>query len=269
IITPVRDERGRLCHFIAIKVDMTERKHAEKILRERAEELARSNEDLERYAYVASHDLQEPLRMVSSFVQLLEKKYAEQLDEPAQQYIASAVQGAKRMHRLIKDLLAYSRAGRPGRPFEPVSCQEAVRAALSTLEMAVREGGAEVTVDRLPVVQGDRAQLEQLFQNLIGNAVKFHGENPPRVRIAARVDGADWLLSVSDNGIGIEAEYTDKIFAMFRRLHGGSDYPGTGIGLAICKRIVQRHGGRIWVESKPGEGSIFYFTIPRSEAARV
>ena len=225
--------------------------------------LRRSNTELEQLAYVASHDMQEPLRMVASYLQLVAQRYKGQLDADADEFIGYAVDGAKRMQALINDLLAYSRVGTKARPFERTDCEKVVDTALANLRIAIHDSAAEVTHGPLPVVMGDPMQLLQLFQNLIGNALKFRREAPLRIRIAAEPADDGWRFSVSDNGIGIAAEYFERIFVLFQRLHGRGDYPGTGIGLAICKKIVERHGGTITVESQPGVGSTFRFTIPR------
>jgi light-regulated signal transduction histidine kinase (bacteriophytochrome) len=217
---------------------------------------------LEQFAYVASHDLQEPLRMMASFVQLLARRYQGQLDADADDFIAYIVDGATRMQRLINDLLAYSRVGRWGRGFAPIECTAIVRMACDNLRAAIEEGDAIVLIGPLPVVMADETQLVQLFQNLIGNAIKFRGDKPVQVSIGAERRGQDWLLWVRDNGIGIEPQFAERIFLIFQRLHSRDQYSGTGIGLAIAKKIVERHGGRIWVESQRGEGSTFYFTLP-------
>ncbi|WP_373309964.1 sensor histidine kinase [Cellulomonas chitinilytica] len=232
-------------------------------LTEQAEELRRSNRDLEQFAYVASHDLQEPLRKVASFTQLLQKRYGGQLDERADQYIDFAVDGAKRMQRLIQDLLGFSRVGRVGGEVTDVDLGSALRGAIDNLEEAIAEAGAEVTRDELPVVRGEAALLVQLFQNLVGNAVKFrHPDRAPRVHLSAqRVDDA-WQLECRDNGIGIDAQYADRVFVIFQRLHAKDVYEGTGIGLALCKKIVEFHGGRIWIESHDGEGTSIRWTLP-------
>jgi signal transduction histidine kinase len=232
-----------------------------------AEKLARSNADLERFAYIASHDLKEPLRMVMSFTKLLAKRYKDQLDADAEQFIGFAVDGAERMEQLIQDLLTYSRVSAPDKQFQPVDCQAAFTLALINLKTAIEESGAIVTCSALPVVLGDHTQLAQLFQNLIGNAVKYRSATPPTVHVSATRpsmpdDSEEWLFSVRDNGIGIDPQYADRIFVIFQRLHGREQYPGTGVGLAICKKIVERHGGRIWVESQLGQGATFYFTLP-------
>lgn len=225
-------------------------------------ELGRSNSDLQQFAYVASHDLQEPLRMVASYTQLLAKRYKGKLDTDADEFIAYAVDGANRMQRLIQDLLAYSRVNTQGQVFEPTPVEALVGYALDNLRSAVEESRAVVTHDPLPTVMADERQLLQLFQNLLSNALKFHGDQPPRVHVSAERRGSEWLFSVRDNGIGIDPQYAERIFVVFQRLHNIAEYPGTGIGLAICKKIVERHGGRIWMESQLGQGATFYFTLP-------
>jgi len=242
--------------------DISERKQAQQVLTKKTEDLARSNAELEQFAYVASHDLQEPLRMVGSYTQLLARRYKGKLDQDADEFIAFAVDGANRMQRLINDLLTFSRVGTRGKPFEAVDCNALLKDVLDNLQLSIAESGTTVTSDELPTLMADDTQLTQLFQNLIGNAIKFHGEQMPHIHISARRQGDNWIFSVRDNGIGIAPEFFERIFVIFQRLHGRDEYPGTGIGLSVCKRIVERHGGHIWVESEPGKGSVFYFTLP-------
>jgi PAS domain S-box-containing protein len=283
--TVYRDEAGRMQGVFAAARDITERNRAERelakyrnhledlvqqrteALRHTAEELARSNKDLEQFAYISSHDLQEPLRMVTGFVQLLEDRYKGKLDAQADEYIHFAVDGAKRMQSLINDLLTYSRTGTRDKDLAMIDSGQALRHALANLQAALNEAGAQVTVGHLPTVQANGIQLAQLFQNLVGNAIKFRGTEPPAIHIDARRDGGEWVFSIRDNGIGIKPEFQDRIFMIFQRLHTRQQYPGTGIGLAICKKIVERHGGRIWVESEAGRGATFYFTWPAQEDA--
>lgn len=238
------------------------RRQAERDLAVKAEELARSNADLERFAYIASHDLQEPLRMVAAYTQLIAERYRGQLDDKADKYIAYACEGAVRMQTLIQDLLAYSRVGRLGAKLVPVSCEAAMDEVLIILGPAIRESGSIVTYSPLPTVLAEASQMTQIFQNFIANAIKFHGELPPIISVGAERAGDDWLFSVSDNGIGIPPESVETIFIVFQRLHTRTEYPGNGIGLAICKKVIERNGGKIWVESPPGEGSTFKFTLP-------
>jgi len=238
-------------------VDITERK-------QRMLEVERSNEELQHFAYVASHDLQEPLRKVTSFCQMIERRYSGQLDERGEQYIAFAVDGAKRMQALINDLLAFSRVGRIERPRELVDLDDLVAHATSVLSLAIEETGATVEVrGDLPEVYGERSLLGLVLQNLISNAIKFHGDEPPVVHVSARRDGGRWELSVADNGIGIDAEYADRIFVIFQRLHAREVYAGTGIGLTMCRKVIEYHGGQIWLDlSQNGAGSTFRFTLP-------
>jgi PAS domain S-box-containing protein len=249
--------------LLAIIRDVTQRKRAEEDLERYAEDLARSNAELQEFAYVASHDLQEPLRMVGSYVQLLAKRYQGRLDPDADEFIGFAVEGVERMERLINDLLEYSRVGTRGKPFEPTDSEAVLAESLENLKTGIQESRAEVTHDPLPTVNVDPLQLEQVLRNLIGNAMKFRREDePPRIHVSAEKSDHEWVFSVRDNGIGIAPEHVGRLFQIFERLHPAGRYPGTGMGLAICKKIVERHGGRIWVESELGTGSTFYFTIP-------
>ncbi len=246
--------------------DITERKLTEETLARQAKELIRSNTELERFAFVASHDLQEPLRMVSSYMQLLETRYKDKLDSDAHEFIGFAVDGVNWMQTLINALLTYSQLGTKAKEFELTDCDKVVTRALLNLQVAIQEHNAKVTHGPLVTVMADSSQLEQLFQNLIGNAIKFKAKGQPFVHIAVEEKGDDWVFSVKDNGIGIDPKSSEHIFEIFQRLHSREAYPGTGIGLAICKKIVERHGGEIWVESKPGEGSTFYFTLKKAGA---
>jgi light-regulated signal transduction histidine kinase (bacteriophytochrome) len=230
-------------------------------LDERAKDLARSNTELQQFAYVASHDLQEPLRMVASFTQLLAKRYKDKLDDDARDFINFAVDGATRMQTLISDLLNYSRVGTQGNPVVPTDGEALFKRVLDSLQLSIEESGAVIVSDPLPTVMADPQQLGQLLQNLLTNAIKFRSEKPPSVRISVERNGSEWKISVRDNGIGISQEHADRIFIIFQRLHTKTEYPGTGIGLAICKKIVERHGGRIWIEPSPGGGTTFCFTI--------
>ena len=252
---PIRDSDGKIVGLLGISRDITERKRLEEALQERTQEL-------EQFAYVASHDLQEPLRMVSSFVQLLARRYEGKLDSDADEFIQFAVDGATRMETLINHLLEYSRLGTQGKPPESCDCEQVVAQVETDLTPAIKESSADVTRERLPSVMADRTQLAQLFQNLIGNAIKFRGDRQPKIHISGTRSNGDWLFTVGDNGIGIDSQHTERIFEIFERLHSRRKYSGTGIGLAICKKIVERHGGRIWVESEKGEGARFRFTIP-------
>ncbi len=267
-ISPIKNINGRIIGASTIVRDITEQKRAEEQLRTLLAEVERSNRELEQFAYVASHDLQEPLRMVSSYTQLLEQRYRDKLDDDAREFINYAVDGARRMQRLINDLLEFSRVSTRGRRLEPVDANEVLGTVRANLSVAIEDAGALVTNEELPTVMADPTQLGQLLQNLIGNAIKFNGAESPRVHIAAYERAGEWVFAVRDNGIGIDPEYFDRIFVIFQRLHVTADYPGTGIGLAVCKRIAERHGGRIWVESEPGNGATFSFSIPKSSGAR-
>ena len=252
--------------FTVIMRDITERQRTEKNLAQKVEELARSNRDLEQFAYVASHDLQEPLRMVAAYTQLLAERYRGKLDENADKYISYAVEGALRMQTLIRDMLAFSRVGRNGVGCEPSDCNRVVEEALLNLKASINESAAVVVYDDLPLVAAERIQMVQLFQNLIGNAIKFRGKEPPAIRVSAQRQGMHWQFAVADNGIGIAPEYKELIFVIFQRLHARDEYAGNGVGLAICKKIVEHYGGRIWIESELGHGCTFYFTLPAAPA---
>jgi PAS domain S-box-containing protein len=264
-ITALRDEKGMLRGFGKITRDITERKKSEEHLVKTMEELSQSNDELQQFAYVASHDLQEPLRMVASYTQLLAKRYKGQLDADADEFIDFAVDGCNRMQALIQDLLAYSRSGSSGKAVRKISSENALSEALTNLHATIEESGAIVTHDALPSIITDDTQLAQVFQNLVGNGIKYRGVEAPHVHVSATKNGGkEWIFSVRDNGLGIEPQYFERIFILFQRLHGRQEFKGTGIGLAICKKIVERLGGRIWVESQPEEGSTFYFSLPES-----
>ncbi len=244
-------------------LDITKLRDSERALASYMEDLQRSNEELQRFAYVASHDLQEPLRSIVSFSQLLERRYKGQLDQDADEFIAFIIEGGNRMQRLIEDLLQLSRIETKAKPLVPTDAGEVVSDALRLMETSIREAGATVSVGELPTIRADAAQLAQVVTNLVGNALKYRRPDvPPEVRISAERAGAFWRFAVRDNGIGIEKEYFDRIFIIFQRLHTRDEYEGTGIGLAVARKIVDRHGGKVWVESAPGEGSTFFFTVP-------
>jgi PAS domain S-box-containing protein len=263
VITALRDEKGRLRGFGKIMRDITERRRSEEHLTRTMEELKRSNDELEQFAYVASHDLQEPLRMVASYTQLLAQRYEGRLDSDADEFITFAVDGCNRMQDLIRDLLSYSLAAANVEVLREISCEEALEKTLKNLRATIQGSGAIVTHDSLPAIMMDETQLVQVFQNLIGNAIKYRGVAAPRVHVAATRDGGhEWIFSVRDNGMGIEPQYFERIFVLFQRLHGQNEFEGTGIGLAMCKKIVNRIGGRIWVESQAMKGSTFYFALP-------
>jgi len=277
----VRKPSGQPWFIHGVGFDVTDLKRAEQSVREARDELeqrveqrtaelknanlelARSNSELEHFAYVASHDLQEPLRMSTNFTELLAKRYKSALDSKADGYIKFILNSTKQMQMLISDLLTYSRVGTKPKPFADVSADAVVKGVLKRLHKAISDAGATITSESLPTVFGDEVQLGELFQNLISNALKFRASEPLCVRISVKADSKAWLFSVSDNGIGIDPKHSERIFVLFQRLHTHDEYEGTGIGLALCKKIVERHGGRIWVESKPGAGSTFHFTISR------
>lgn len=260
--TIITDAKGNPVGACGAMMDISDRKQSQQALEQSALELRRSNEELQQFAYVASHDLQEPLRMVTSYLQLVEHRYKDKLDSDAGEFIAFAVDGASRMKSLINDLLAYSRV-QTRQQLALFDMQTVLDRVVNNLQVTIEETGAVITYDPLPKLTGDENQFVQLFQNLIGNAIKFRGEHAPQIHIGVTKNKREWELCVRDNGIGIDKPYLERIFIIFQRLHGQGKYPGTGIGLAICKKVVERHGGRIWVDSQPGEGSIFYFTIPK------
>ena len=253
-LSPIKDGQGKITGIAGIDRDITAAKQAES-------ELRRSNAELEQFAYVASHDLQEPLRAMAGTVQILQRRYQGQLDARADEIINHAVAAVTRMQTLVSDLLAFSRLSRHGNAFALTDGTTVLTDSLSTLEVAIAESGANITHDVLPVVMGDASQLRQLFQNLLSNAIKFRGERPLKIHLSARRDENGWLFSLRDNGLGIEPQYFERIFVIFQRLHTRDEYPGTGIGLAVCQKIVERHGGRIWLESEAGKGTTFHFTI--------
>ena len=266
----IRNKEGKAIRMIGSTQDISALKRSEQqllelntVLEKRASELARSNNELERFAYVASHDLQEPLRMVSSFLQLLDRQYSTKLDDKAREYINYAVGGAERMKRLILDLLSYSRVATVAEPFQAVNMEAVVQHVVQIFESRFEKERITLTIGRLPVVQGSASQLQQLLQNLVGNAIKYKSERPPHIEIGCSEEVGRYVFFVKDNGIGINQKYFEKIFVVFQRLHPVNSYSGTGIGLAICKKIIERHHGEIWVESEEGKGSCFFFSIPK------
>jgi len=259
-LTPIEMPEGTM--VLSAIVDISERQEALRNLAAQSEELQRSNADLEQFAYVASHDLQEPLRMVATYAELLAERYQGKLDERADKYIRYTVEGARRMRQLIRELLEYSRVNSNAKVPIPVESGLLVENALQALKAAIDESSAEIVRDELPAVRADQAQLGQVFQNLIGNAIKFHGDRPPRIHIGAEQRNGTCVFRIADNGIGIDQQYADRVFQMFQQLHERGQYEGNGIGLAIVKKIVERHGGRVWFHSEPGHGTTFYFTIP-------
>ncbi len=248
-----------------LKTELDEHLRTGKKLAETMAELERSNRELEQFAYVASHDLQEPLRKITSFIGLLEKHYGSRFDQEALKYLHYIVDGSKRMQTLINDLLAYSRLGTRGNPFLRTDFNKVLSGVLTDLDKTIKSRGAEITYDSLPTLTADELQIGQVFQNLVGNAIKFCRDTQPRIHVSARHEGDGWVFSVNDNGIGIKRDFFDRIFVMFQRLHTQAEYPGTGIGLAVCKKIIERHGGNIWLESEVGKGTTFYFKIPEKK----
>jgi PAS domain S-box-containing protein len=264
--SPYFDDSGDIAGLLGLAVDITEQKMVETELRRVNEQLVRSNHELAQFAYVASHDLQEPLRMVASYTQLLAQRYQGKLDDKADKYIAYAVDGAKRMQQLINDLLSFSRVGTHAKHPKPTDCKEVVDEVLCNLRKVVQDNSARITVGELPSLLADRTQLVQVFQNLISNAIKFRADAPPRIEISASPRGAMWELTVADNGIGIEPQYFERVFQIFQRLHERDKYCGNGIGLAVVKKIVERHGGSVRIESSPGQGTTMAFTMPAAKA---
>jgi len=257
-----KEYRSRIRLIYELQDSLTELKHTREELEQKSQDLARSNIDLQQFAYAASHDLQAPLRGVEGFVNLFSRRYKGKLDTKADEFIEFIIDGVKRMQMLIKDLLEYSQIGAKEIHWKPMESELAVTQALANLKTAIEESSAIVTYENLPRIMGDSSQISSLFQNLIGNAIKYRKEEPPKIHITAERKGDEWLFSVNDNGIGIDPNNSDRIFVVFQRLHTREEYEGTGIGLAICKRIVERHKGNIWIASEPGKGSTFYFTIP-------
>jgi PAS domain S-box-containing protein len=266
-ISPVKDAHGNIIGASKIARDITEQIRNRDALKKANEELVQVNADLEYVAYAASHDLQEPLRMVSAYSGMLRRKYEDKLDDKAKLYLSYLTEGSTRMERLLRSLRAFTQASAHAGPAPEIDANSVLQDALTNLKVVIDSSRAEVTSDPLPSVCLHEIQLEQLFQNIIGNAIHYRSEAVPRIHIKAESDGDAWRFSIQDNGIGIAAEYREKIFGMFKRLHTAADYPGSGMGLAICKRIVERAGGSIWVESEPGQGSTFFFTVPAAKNA--
>ena len=260
-----RDKSGSVVGVFAAARDITDLKKTEQILKLKLEELTRSNQELEQFAYISSHDLQEPLRMIASYLQLLERKYKGKLDVKADKYIHFSVDGATRMQNLIDDLLEFSRVTTQAKEFKPTDLELIYEQVISNLDALIKDNKATITHDSLPIVMVDQTQIAQVFQNLISNALKFHGDDNPIIKISVKKEEEIWLFGVADNGIGLDPKHSDRIFQVFKRLHKRKEYPGTGIGLSICKKIIERHGGRIWVESELGKGATFYFTLPTKE----
>ena len=258
-------------HLAVSEIQLTDKKIFVGVVRDTSDmkatqnELAQSNKDLEQFAYVASHDLQEPLRMVSNFTDLLARRYKGKFDKDADEFIEFILDGSRRMRSLVEDLLAFSRVGSRGKALEYINSEAVFKNTLSQLSLAIEQSSAEITFDKLPMVLADDTQMGQVFQNLLSNAIKFHSDQPLKIHVSAKKSEDQWVFSVKDNGLGIDPEHFDRIFLMFQRLHGKDEYPGTGIGLAVCKRIIDRHGGKIWIESDKGKGSTFYFSLPAVE----
>jgi light-regulated signal transduction histidine kinase (bacteriophytochrome) len=261
-ISPIKNESGTITHYVAVKEDITEEKQTARNLEEALIEVKRSNKELEQFAYTASHDLQEPIRMIRSYAQLLEIKNKEDFSKDGQEYINYITEGAARMQQLVNDLLKYSRVSTTGKIFENVDCSAVLKDVLEDLKFLIDEENAVLEIGNMPVVRGDKTQLRQLFQNLIQNAIKFKCEKKPEIKIGSEKKEKYWLFSVKDNGIGIDPKFHERIFTIFQRLHSREKYQGTGVGLAICKKIIERHGGQIFVESELNKGATFYFTIP-------
>jgi light-regulated signal transduction histidine kinase (bacteriophytochrome) len=268
-ISPVKDPRGNIIGASKIARDITEQLQIREALRKANERLAQSNADLEYFAYSASHDLQEPLRMISAYSAMLRRKYGNKLDEKADQYLSYLTEGSARMERLLRDLRAFTHVSTHSEPAPETDANAILRNVLTNLQVAIDENRAEVTSGSLPTVCLHEFQLEQLFQNIVGNAIHYRSEAAPRIHIKAEPDGEAWRFAIQDNGIGIAAEYKEKIFGLFKRLHTAVDYSGSGMGLAICQRIIERAGGRIWVESQLGKGSTFFFTLPAARRSSV
>lgn len=261
-VTVIRSEDGRAIGSVAVNRDIADQLEIEEALRQRTRTLEARNEDLAQFAYVASHDLQEPLRMITVYLQLLSQRYGGQLDEEANEFIAFALDGAVRMRHLITDLLAYAKIGRSNQVFTQVSLEDVLQQVLANLELRIQETQVTVTHDALPVLTAEKTQMVQLFQNLLSNAIKFRNQTSPAIHISAQQEPAQWIIQVADNGIGMDQGMGERIFTIFQRLHTRQQYPGTGIGLAICKKIAQNHGGTIWVQSEPGKGATFFVALP-------
>jgi len=262
--TRIKDEAGSTSGYVVVYHDITKRQRAAEELERSTEELAKTNADLKQFAYVASHDLREPLRMITTFLQLLERRYKDQLDQNANEFISFAVDGAKRLDKMIMDLLEYSRVANQEMQFNDVGLLEVMDRVLSNLNVLIKENGAQITYDPLPTIWSDENLMVRLFQNLISNAIKYRREEAPIIHIYAEEEGNKYVFSVKDNGIGIDPQHLERIFTLFQRLHTHEEYEGSGIGLTIAQRIVHQHGGEIWAESEPEKGSAFYFTIPKN-----